>query len=137
MLSFGMSMNLQIPADLEEALRKYAVAQGLDPAELGLNAIAQMLQASASTLPAGEAQLLAIVNEGFSEEWWNHYHELIRKRQTEELEESERTELISLTDQLEAYGARRLEALVELAKIRGQTVESLMQQFEIRPYSTL
>ncbi len=55
------------------------------------------------------------------------------KRQGETISEDEFAELTALTDQLEAYGARRLEALVELAELRGITLDKLTEDLGIRP----
>jgi hypothetical protein len=78
-------------------------------------------------LPKPDANLLKQINRGFHESWWNHYHELIRKRQESLLTPEEHLELIRLTDQIERREAKRLQALVNLAKLRKQPLASLMK----------
>jgi hypothetical protein len=78
-------------------------------------------------LPNPEANLLKLINRGFPDTWWSHYHELIRKRQDSLLSPEEHLELIRLTDQLERREAKRLQALVKLAKLRRQPLASLMK----------
>jgi hypothetical protein len=78
-------------------------------------------------LPNPDANLLKQINRGFPDAWWNHYHELIRKREESRLSPEEHLELIRLTDQLERREAKRLQALVKLAELRRQPLASLMQ----------
>ncbi len=77
-------------------------------------------------LSSSEARLLKQINQGFSEAWWKHYHELVEKRQDSRLSAAELHELIQLTDQVEKREAKRLSALAKLAKLRQQTLRSLM-----------
>ena len=77
-------------------------------------------------LPSPEAGLLRQINQGFPDAWWEHYHELIRRRQESLLSAAEHRELIQLTDQVERREANRLRALVKLAKLRKQPLTSLM-----------
>lgn len=126
-------MTLQIPAELEDALRQLATVQGIDPAELCLKSITQLVQPKSDSLPKVESELLQTINGGFSEEWWARYRKLVEERRNESISEDQLSELIHLTDQSEAYGVRRLEALVELAKIRGVALENLMEDLGIRP----
>ena len=79
-----------------------------------------------SCLPPAQARLLKQINHGFPEPWWEHYHELIEKRQDGNLGTAEHRELIRLTDQLEKREATRLQALVKLAKLRKQSLSDLM-----------
>jgi hypothetical protein len=78
-------------------------------------------------LPNPDANLLKQINRGFPDAWWNHYNELIRKRQESLLNAEEHLELIRLTDQVERREAKRLQALVKLAKLRRQPLASLMK----------
>lgn len=68
-------------------------------------------------LPAAEARLLIRINQGFADAWWDHYEELVAIRQEGRLSAAEHRELIRLTDQLEVREAKRLQALVRLAKL--------------------
>jgi hypothetical protein len=78
-------------------------------------------------LPPLETPLLKEINRGFSEPWWDHYHELVGKRQEGVLTPEEHRELIRLTDQVERREAKRLQALLKLAKIRKQSLAQLMK----------
>jgi hypothetical protein len=78
-------------------------------------------------LPSPDASLLKQINQGFSDAWWEHYHELIRRRQESLLSAAEHRELIRLTDEVERREAKRLRALVKLAELRKQPLASLMK----------
>jgi IS4 transposase len=80
-----------------------------------------------ASLPTRDARLLMQINQGFSETWWEHYHELIRRRQESLLSAADLRELIRLTDQIEKREAKRLQALVKLAKLRNVPLRSLMK----------
>lgn len=92
----------------------------------GVNALRARRQAS--SLSGAEAELLKRINQGFTEAWWDRYHQMIEKRCNEALSEKERTELIKLTDQIEKKEAKRLAALVELAKLRGKSLRDQMRE---------
>ena len=79
-------------------------------------------------LPAAQARLLQQINQGFAEAWWEHYHELIHRRQESLLSDDEHRELIQLTDKVEKQEGKRLQALVKLARLRKQTLRSLMTE---------
>jgi hypothetical protein len=77
-------------------------------------------------LPAAEARLLKQINKGFAGSWWDHYHLLIASRQDGTLSPAEHAELIRLTDRLERREAKRMQALVKLAKRRKRSLGDLM-----------
>ena len=79
-------------------------------------------------LPSPEAGLLKQINQGFSDTWWEHYHQLIQKRQESLLTTTEHRELIRLADQVERLEAKRLRALVQLADLRKQPLTTLMKE---------
>jgi hypothetical protein len=89
-------------------------------------------ESTENRLPAAEAQLLTKINQGFPDAWWDHYDELVGKRQAGRLSSSEHRELIRLTDQLEVREAKRLQALVRLAKLRKQALPDLMKALGLR-----
>lgn len=61
------------------------------------------------------------------------YQELIAKRQAETLTPGEHTQLIALGQQLEILNAQRIQALIQLADRRNQTLPDLMQSLGINP----
>lgn len=55
------------------------------------------------------------------------------KRQVETIIPEEMEEVIQITDQIEQRDAQRLAALVELAQLRGATLDALMATLGIPP----
>jgi len=83
-------------------------------------------------LTADESALLARINKGLPQEDRARMRALIEKRDDETITTEEWQELASLTDQLELLHADRLAALVELAKLRGVTLDEVMNQLGIQ-----
>jgi hypothetical protein len=81
--------------------------------------------------PSRESDILQEINLGLSPENWGEYHVLIAKRQAENLTAAEQQQLIEISDRLEAANVRRMKALIELANLRGQSVDALMQELGI------
>jgi hypothetical protein len=80
-----------------------------------------------------ETALLLKINRGLPAEVHQRYRELIDKRREERLTQNEHEELLRLTDEVEKRQAERLEALVELARLRDVPLRELMQTLGIKP----
>ncbi len=93
------TINLTLSAELDRKLRLEATKQGIEPDRYILNTLTTSLQPAAIT----EASLLEKINIGLSQENWQHYHVLIKKRQAETLTEEEYSQLTQLTARLENY----------------------------------
>jgi len=125
---------VQIEAQLsaEELLE---AADQLDEAELeqfALRIIALRARRQASSLPQAEAALLIEINRSLRPEEQERYDELIGKRRKESLTPDEYEELLCLTDHVESVAARRMKALAELARLRGMSLTTLMEDLGIR-----
>jgi 5'-deoxynucleotidase YfbR-like HD superfamily hydrolase len=59
------------------------------------------------------------------------FNQLRRKLQNETISEREYEELLSLWQEVERRNVERLRALIELAKLRGVSVQELMRQLGI------
>ena len=84
-------------------------------------------------LPEGEARLLRTINQGLPTDMQQRYEELEGKRRAETLAPEEREELLAMTDRVERADAERVQALGELAQLRGVPVPALMAELGIRP----
>ena len=89
-----------------------------------------------SRLNNEETQLMQVITEGLSEAFWTRYRHLIQLQETETLTDLEHTELIAASDRVEHLTARRTEALVELASLRGRSVQVLRDELGLKPVST-
>ena len=126
-----MTLTLEISPELEEALCRTAERAGLPPDQYALDAIEGRLARDRDLpphLPHAEAKLLQRINEGLPEATWARYHALKQKRDAETLTPEEHAELIRLVNEVEIWNARRLEAVAELAKLRGVRFPDLVKQ---------
>jgi hypothetical protein len=87
----------------------------------------------APSLSEEETALFLKINNGMSPETYRRYWELIEKRREESLTPSEYEELLRLSDLSEKYQVERLEALIELSKLRKMSLTDLMAALGITP----
>lgn len=83
-------------------------------------------------LTADESALLARINQSLPHDDRARMRALIARRDDETVSENEWQELAALTDRLELLHADRLSALAELAKLRGVTLDMVMNQLGIQ-----
>lgn len=85
------------------------------------------------TLPENkEIRLIKKVNESvLSDAERVRFSELIEKRQSENISESEFDELSALTERGEELNVKRLKYLVEIAAIRNKSLREVMSELEI------
>lgn len=86
----------------------------------------------ANNLSGAETKLLKSIYRKFSAEKLARLKQLRERMQTADLSEKEYEDLASLSDSLEIFHARRMKHLVELAKIRGLSLEEMMKQLGIK-----
>ncbi len=91
------------------------------------------------TLPENkEIRLIKKVNESvLSDAERVRFSELIEKRRSENIGESEFDELIALTEKGEELNVKRLKYLVEIADIRNKSLREVMKDLEISPPQTV
>jgi hypothetical protein len=129
------TITLELTPELDRQLRDEAAKQGLDPKHYILNTLSHHLdsaQRKTNPLAHAEADLLQKINIGLSQETWDRYHALIVKRRAETLNTEEQARLIEISDRIEQANAHRIEALIELAKLRNTSIAALMQELGIK-----
>jgi hypothetical protein len=89
-------------------------------------------QRSAPSLAPCETELLAKINRGLPADLAARYQELIQRRRAETLSPEEHAELLRLSDQVEQLEVERVEALAELASLRGTSLSRLMAELGIQ-----
>ena len=128
-------ISIDINPELESQLREQAAKQGVKANEYVVQVLQDFFRnqqkPTAPFLPDQESRLLEQINSGLPEEFWRRYHELTDKRRAETLTSSEHSELISLSDRVEALNARRIESLAELARLRKTTLRALAHELGI------
>jgi hypothetical protein len=82
-------------------------------------------------LTAAESNLMNRINQGLPEDLRSRYNELIVRRRNEVLTSEELDELLRLTAPVEQLEGSRLEALAELARLRGVALVALMAELGI------
>lgn len=118
------------PSDLLRAADQLG-ARDLD--EFTWSVIALRAARAAPRLPAEEATLLLKISERPAPELQRRYDRLVERRREESLTPDEHEELLRLSSEMEAFDARRVEALAELARFRGITLRALMQELGLHP----
>lgn len=91
-----------------------------------------LAQRKAPGLSQRETQLLEIINRGPSVELRQRYALLNEKLQDENLSDKEQAELVRLVEQIEAYDVERLKSLIDLAQLRGVSLDAVMDQLDIQ-----
>jgi hypothetical protein len=133
-----MVLTIDLAPEIESRLREAAAGRGVEPREYVVETLRQHLRAVSTDPPClspAESRLLEEINQGFSEWDWSRYRHLIENRRTEQLTAEEQAELVALSDRLEQLNVRRLEVLLELAKLRNTTLPILMDQLGLQPVS--
>lgn len=86
-----------------------------------------------SILSRKESDLLKAINVGLPKELQNRYNVLVKKRHNETLTDAEYEELLILTEQVEKLDNQRLSLLLELAKLRNQSLDDVITSLELKP----
>jgi hypothetical protein len=132
-----MTITINLSPELERDLRETSAAKGVPAEEFVVGALSATLRQSQSAnpppqIPPAEARLLAVINEGLTEGEWQRYRFLKDKRRAGTLTPEEDRESMATTMRLEQMAVTRLEKLIELARLRGVTLDEVMQQLDIR-----
>src|SRR5437868_11030652 len=124
-----MTLSIELPADLETALREAAAREGVPPETFVVKTLRESVHlASAPCLPERDSDLLRRIGEGLPSETWRRYHELQARRRAETLTPVEQEALIALSDEIETWNARRLDLVLQLSRLRGVPLPALMNE---------
>ena len=126
------ALTLEITPELESALQQEAARLGVDTQAFVLHSLQESLgsmirSARAKVLSAEETALLQEINQGLPSEIWRRYDELKARRDEAELTPAEHREIIAISDRIEDMNVHRMESVLELARLRKVTVESLVK----------
>ncbi|GAK58105.1 hypothetical protein U27_05078 [Candidatus Vecturithrix granuli] len=84
-------------------------------------------------LSSRESELLLRINQGIPLSVQQRYDVLIEKRDARTLTPEEYQELLDLTDQVELLDAKRMENIMELARLREQPLSIILEEFGMSP----
>lgn len=104
-----------------------------DLEQFAIRLFARKAREETPSLSAAETRLLLKINQDLPAAARRRLNELIDQRQAARISPPELAELMQLTEQAEALGVERLQALIELAALRNLTLDELMQQLGIKP----
>jgi hypothetical protein len=82
-------------------------------------------------LAGRESDLLQAINQPVPEKMQTVYARLSAKLRDETITPQEHEELLALIEAIEQFHAHRLQKLIELAQLRGTTLDALVQQLRI------
>lgn len=84
------------------------------------------------SVSSAEADLLHKINNIFPPEQRRKYNDLYARFKNDDLNKGEYEELLALSNEFEMLNAKRIEFIGELAELRGQTLEQVMDFFEMK-----
>ena len=132
-----MTLTIDIKPELESRLRDEAARTGVAAGDVVVQALEQRLSHSAQpvqpNLPAAESRLLLKINASPAGLDWDRYHILLSRNRDETITPDEHRELIAMILTVENANAQRVACLVELARIRGVSLDSVLESLDIRP----
>ena len=133
-------MTINLPLQLEMELRDEAAKKGLAPDRFVLDTLEERLyrkraEQDVPHLSQTESELMQRINQGLPEETWLRYHNLVAERRAATLPPEQHQELIVLSDQVEMDYAQRLSFVLELAHLRGTSLEAQMKTLGIPQYT--
>jgi hypothetical protein len=83
------------------------------------------------SVPERETVLLQAINQSLDVDLQNRFKLLLTKQNKNATSEFEHQELLKLIDKIELQYAQRLEYLIELAHLRGVSLDVLMKQLKL------
>jgi excinuclease UvrABC ATPase subunit len=86
------------------------------------------------TLSKDEDKLLKQINSGLQPNKQFRLNYLIARRDTRSITESERIELLNLTEEIEKNDVIRLKKIAKLAELKGVGLNDVVRIFNIKPY---
>ena len=132
-----MTVTVQLPTEMVEALRALAGRRGRDLDSTIAELLGEQLEHQTALAPPSsppaptESDLLQQIQQGLPEATWQRYHDLQAKREAEQLTPQEHAELIALTDRIEDWNVRRLELAQQLAARRGVSWQEIVAELRV------
>jgi hypothetical protein len=129
-----MSVTLSLTPELTQKIREEAGRLGVTMEEfLQRNLELQWLGKTITPTQTREKELLAQISKGKPETFWLRLRTLNAKRKSETLTEIEHTELLSLTTEMERWGAERIALASEIAQLWGSPLRQVVEQLGLHP----
>ena len=124
-----MSVTITLPEDLEHRVIEDAARQGLPVEEL----VNRELRNLWPPQEPSESKLLTEINDGFPPSFWERYKTLRARLDEHTLVGPDHDDFLKMVDQVEQKQATRLEALAQLAKLRGVSLPAIIRSLGLEP----
>ncbi|MGH9937615.1 MAG: hypothetical protein ACREAM_15305 [Blastocatellia bacterium] len=126
---------IQVEPDLAEAFNAAPEQQQerVKSAMRSLLRLVPTIREKAPRLSKKESALFLKINRNLSEDKQKRYDELTEKRLDDRLTEQEYSELGALIKEIEQIWGERLQAVIDLARLRKMAPEKMMKQLELDP----
>lgn len=124
---------VQVELDMNEVLHGLSELQKDEFEAFLSNVLSLQAQRKASHLTKDEAILLQKINVRLDAKDYATLEHLNSKLRDETLADSDHEELMGLLESIEHLDAERMSALIELAALRGVTLEEVMKQLGFPP----
>ncbi|WP_071191229.1 STAS/SEC14 domain-containing protein [Trichormus sp. NMC-1] len=125
-------MQVELQLSSEDLLKVVEQLNQADLKQFISQVIALQAQRNAPSLQKQESEILLKINQSIPLDIQKSYNNLIDKRDAETLTDNEYRELLHLTEMIEKQQAQRIEYLIELAKLRGISLNILMENLGIQ-----
>jgi len=125
---------VQVKAQLsfDELLNVVKQFNSYDLERFALSVHQVQAQRKAPSIPRRESELLLKINQKLPYDIQAAYDKLIAKRRAETLNSNEYQTLLDLTEKVEQFEAKRIEAMTELAGLRQTSLTQLMDELGIK-----
>jgi hypothetical protein len=124
-----MTVTVEIPPELAEDIEAIARVHGKPVAQFLLDSA--RLHLRPDVLSREETRLFDIINASLAPEARAERAQLLLEEEQRDLTPAEYDRLIELTDEVEIAGAKRWQAIGELATLRGLSLDEMARQLEI------
>ncbi|MDF1756562.1 MAG: hypothetical protein P1U89_27505 [Verrucomicrobiales bacterium] len=78
-----------------------------------------------------ESELIEKLSRGLPQSVWESFHRLQEKKDSEQLSTQDETEIAEVVEIIENHTAEKIQWLAELAGLRNQTIDELMDSLEL------
>jgi len=95
--------------------------------------VALQARCKAPCLTKDESELMLKISQSAPPDVRKRFAELVARRQEEKLTPDEHQELLRLNDLIEKSDAERMRHMLELARIRGVSLEVMMEELGMHP----
>jgi hypothetical protein len=116
------TINIRADVSIDVLVQAAAQLSEAELREFTTQVLALNAKRTAPSVTHQEAELLARINRRLPEDIQQRYNELLAKRDAEALDDAEYATLLQLTQHVEAFDVARVEALTQLASLRGITL---------------